>query len=235
MFQSYSAYTPNLARLNADFLKGPHAPDTILFNVESIEHHFAPQEDAASWPDLLTRYDLAWAEPVDPGASKSLHPRSYSFEPVKELTVPLGTEVEFPEIAEAVWVSIRVDLTPVGKIASAALYRPPMLGVTLIPAKGAGGVQFRLVPQTARQGFLLSPAVLRPRYFAQLESTQWRESMQDFMIGKIAVGGFGDADTDSFYQPNCTIAFSALRFEHQDLSQVSGMAQFLSPQPATRP
>jgi hypothetical protein len=229
VFQSYSAYTPELAKMNADFLKGPRAPDTALINVESIEHRFAPQDDAASWPELLTGYDLIWASPSILVLQRSPQPRTFSLEPVKVLTVPMGTPVDVPQIADPVWVSVRVDLTPSGRI-TAALYRPPMIGMLVMPTSG-GSVPFRLVPQTAREGFLLSPAVLRPRLFALLASTQWQQSMQNFMIRQIAVGGFDGADPQGLYEPNCTILFSALKFEHHDLSQVPGMSQFLAPQP----
>src|SRR5262249_9336523 len=40
IFQSYTAYTETLAKLNAEFLKGDKAPDYILFEIAPIDGRF---------------------------------------------------------------------------------------------------------------------------------------------------------------------------------------------------
>jgi hypothetical protein len=55
IFQSYSAYTPKLAEMNAAYLRSNRAADHILFDVWTIDGRFAAQDDSLSWPELLTR------------------------------------------------------------------------------------------------------------------------------------------------------------------------------------
>lgn len=57
VLQSYSAYTPALARLNRDHLLGVEAPDWVWFTVEPIDGRLPSQEDGASWPVLLRDYE----------------------------------------------------------------------------------------------------------------------------------------------------------------------------------
>jgi len=57
VFQSYLAYTPELEQINADSLTGPRAPDSILFDVQTIDGNFPSSEDGLAWPQILTHYD----------------------------------------------------------------------------------------------------------------------------------------------------------------------------------
>jgi hypothetical protein len=58
VFQSYSAYTPKLAALNAAHLSGPAAPDHLLFAVQEIDGRLPALDDGASWVPILERYQL---------------------------------------------------------------------------------------------------------------------------------------------------------------------------------
>jgi hypothetical protein len=54
VFQSYMAYSPRLARANADFLLDAAAPEWILFRIAPIDQHLRDRR-FAPWPLLLTR------------------------------------------------------------------------------------------------------------------------------------------------------------------------------------
>jgi hypothetical protein len=58
VIQSYSAQTPELAGLNAAFLRGDRAPENIFFEVKTIDGRFPSADDGLSWPELLTRYEV---------------------------------------------------------------------------------------------------------------------------------------------------------------------------------
>jgi hypothetical protein len=58
IFQSYSAYTASLARLNARHLRSGSAPDNIVFKVAPIDGRLPSLEDGLSWPALINNYSL---------------------------------------------------------------------------------------------------------------------------------------------------------------------------------
>jgi hypothetical protein len=58
VIQSYSAYTPTLARLNEQHLRSQDAPDWIVFDLQSIDNRFPSLDDGVSWPALLDNYTL---------------------------------------------------------------------------------------------------------------------------------------------------------------------------------
>ncbi len=56
VIQSYSAYTPGLASLNDDHLRGENAPKTIFFAITPVDEQYPALEDGRSWPALLSLY-----------------------------------------------------------------------------------------------------------------------------------------------------------------------------------
>ncbi len=58
VFQSYAAYTPFLAELNAAHLAGPSRPQTLLFRVAAIDGRFPALDDGPSWLSILSSYRL---------------------------------------------------------------------------------------------------------------------------------------------------------------------------------
>src|SRR4030095_15909550 len=58
VIHSYCAFSPQLADLNAAFLRGDSAPENILFRVWSLDDRYPSLDDGLSWPELFTRYDL---------------------------------------------------------------------------------------------------------------------------------------------------------------------------------
>lgn len=157
VFQSYSAYTPELAERNRQHLAGPHSPDQVVFRVEAIDDRLPPQEDGPSWPELLARY-----EPADFAGDalllrKRVAPRTLPECGTQGAQHALGETVTLPGGACAAFV--RFDLRPSALGALAGLvYKPSQLDVRLQLADGTSR-QYRLVSGMARAGLLLSPLV----------------------------------------------------------------------------
>ena len=53
---SYASYTPSLSEINEEHLRSPRAPDTIFFNIGTIDGRLPPMDDGLSWPTLLLNY-----------------------------------------------------------------------------------------------------------------------------------------------------------------------------------
>jgi hypothetical protein len=177
VIQSYSAYTPALARLNANHLLGPRAADNIFFRPEPIDGHLPALEDGASWPALLSLYDPAG---YDAGSDLVWLQRSamqvgipYAGPSVLDGRRGLGEMVSLPN-APALWAKLTVTPTLAGDIAS-FLIKSSKLTITLHLAGGETR-QFRFIPGMAEAGFLLSPLVTTTGDFVRLRPVPGRAS-----------------------------------------------------------
>jgi hypothetical protein len=127
IFQSFSAYTSKLARLNAEHLKQSDAAATILFDLQPIDGHLASFEDGLSWPEILTRYDITNIEGRYLMLQRSSQPRPYQLKPItNEVNLSLGEWFDVPNNQEPVWGKIKIHPNLWGKLASAALKLPPL-------------------------------------------------------------------------------------------------------------
>jgi hypothetical protein len=171
VFHSYMAYSPRLARANADFLLGASAPEWILFRVAPIDRKLPALDDAASWPLLMARYRLD--EPA--GAFALLRrretPLPWHLEPLGSVETVTDSAIAVPP-ADAGPVWARVDVRPRRRDAVVgALLAPPLTYITVALSDGQQ-LDYRLVPALAREGFVISPLVRNTGDFIRLESLE---------------------------------------------------------------
>jgi MFS family permease len=170
IIQSYSAYTPYLARMNADWLRSDQAATTLFFAVQVLDDKFSAMDDGLSWPELLTRYDI-------PGLSdkfgnylvlsRSPRPRGYHLRPFPPATITLGLPFAPPNLTNGlVWAEIDIKKTLAGDLQS-FLDKPSALMADLQLADGSRH-RCRIVPGVASAGFLLSPYIQNNRSFLAL-------------------------------------------------------------------
>jgi len=62
VYQGYSAYTPALQRMNAEFFRGPGAPDFVLFTPQTIDGRHPMMDDAEALWEVFARYRPALVE-----------------------------------------------------------------------------------------------------------------------------------------------------------------------------
>ncbi len=179
VLQSYAAFTPRLAQMNADHLREAAAPDRILFSLTPMDGHYPSLEDGLSWPELWTRYE------VDPARApfsvmeylalrRSKESRPWKLVPLSEGTIEIGKASEVPGAAEGpVWVELEFAPTLAGKLAEAA-FKGPMVFLDVQLANGATG-KFTLLPKLTPAGFLLSPLVADVSWFGWIGSTPWHD------------------------------------------------------------
>ena len=218
IFQSYSAYTPNLAEMNAAHLRSDRAADHILFNVWTIDGRFPTQDDSLSWPELLTRYDIKRMAGRYLLMEKSVTPRHYELTPIAETVAKFDEGIEVPPvIAGPIWVRIDIARSLWGNV-MATLYRPPRVSLTVLTRSGRayGG---RLLPAVARAGFLLSPLVENRQSFFALASTNWEHELADLEVTSVRITTDGGREVASQYQLPVRLGFYRLDFQRQDLGQ----------------
>jgi hypothetical protein len=180
--QSYSAYEPKLADINADHLLGNSAPRHVFFDVSPIDGRLATLEDGKSWPLLLARYRV-----VGRAGSLLLLDRNQevgSSLKKQDLSVGrqrIGREFKFPKVSEPVWAEIDVRPTFLGRIFN-FLFKLPQLNILFRFEDGHSEV-FRYVAAMGRSGFIISPMIhdtydfaalltgAREQYFSSLRPT----------------------------------------------------------------
>ena len=167
VIQSYSAYTDRLALLNAESLTRPEAPDTVLFQIATIDHRYPALDDGRSWPLLMSRYSPVGLR----GDYVELQKRVVSAAtaigaPVADREALFGERVALP--AGPIWAEIDVEPSLVGRLVSAA-YKLPLLTMTIDYENGTSR-DFRFIAAMARGGFLLSPTVEKAAALMALES-----------------------------------------------------------------
>jgi hypothetical protein len=165
--QSYSAYTPELAALNARHLSGPKAPDHVLFGVETIDNRYPSLDDGASWPELLNRYELAGdTEKYLLLARRPAPSTGPNLTPLHSRRARLGEAVSIGPQIGVTYVTVELSPTLLGKVASLA-YRPTALTIAVELSDGSKH-EHRLVPGQAASGFVLSPYIGNKNDFARM-------------------------------------------------------------------
>ncbi|MGO1071240.1 hypothetical protein [Lysobacter sp. CA199] len=157
VFQGYSTYTPELARMNASFLASARAPDWVLMDMAAIDGRYPTSEDPQALLRLLRDYRAAAIERglvlmrrgPTPSAEASV---------AAEVSPRIGEFVAVPAISGD-GVEVRFSLQPTlwSRLASATL-RAPRLFLDVESTDGQTRT-YRLVPGAAEAGFLLSPAI----------------------------------------------------------------------------
>lgn len=167
IIQSYSAYTPSLAKLNAQHLLGENSPDNILFRVEPIDGRLPALEDGLSWPALINNYSVTKID-NDLAYLKKNESTNNDNVPVEFYNVghKLGEEVLLPETKDPLFAEIDITPTILGKLLS-VVFKPPQLNIALKLHDGRTK-NFRIISNMARAGFLISPLIENTKEFVFL-------------------------------------------------------------------
>jgi hypothetical protein len=174
-FQSYNAYTPVLARLNEQHLRGPDAPDWVLFNLPTPNEydHLPSLDDGLSWPALFDNYTFISYDGqfVLMRKNQVLHVNS-NYDEVYKKTCTTGATVPLPETDGLLFAEVELKPTLAGRLLT-ALYKPPQLHIVLNLENGRT-VNYRVVSNMMDTGFFLSPFVSDTREFASLAARSQR-------------------------------------------------------------
>jgi hypothetical protein len=167
VFQSYSAYTPSLARLNEQHLRGQDAPDWVLFDLQSIGGRFPALDDGVSWPALLDNYTFVSYDGqfVLLRRMPVVHASS-DYRSVLSQTCKTGSTIVLPATDGLLFAEIDLKPTLAGQVL-VALFNPPELRIT-IGLRNGKTIRYRTVSNMMGTGFLVSPFVGDTKDFAAL-------------------------------------------------------------------
>lgn len=165
VLQGYSAYTPELATMDEEHLRGSNAPDWIVFDLQTIVGRLPSLDDGMSWPAMLDNYDFTSSD----GHYVFLHKKQTTlsrsnFVDVLDQRCAAGKTIILPETAGPLFAEIDLKPTLAGKLATAFL-NPPQLWMVVYLKDGANK-RFRVVAEMMETEFLLSPFVGDTKDFA---------------------------------------------------------------------
>ena len=212
--QSLIATAPALARLNAKFLLTPAAPQSILFDIESVDNNYPSALDGLSWPNLLTRYDIADYSGAFLILRRARVPREYRLTPVTTLTAHFDEFIDLPPLAGGpYWARFHLTRRTGGRIIS-AVYKPPLVGITVrttIMPSGTEQLPFRFLPSLAEEGFLLSPLVADRAAFAKLASPGWQKELAPNHVESLKIV-MGEGSYEPWFERDFRIELLRLEF-----------------------
>ncbi len=164
--QSYSAYTPALAELNARHLAGPGEPDHLFFAAQPIDGRLRLLEDSATWPEVLKRYRptrLAGDFLVLDRRDEPAAPASRTLATGRHR---LGETVPVPTSAHVMLTRWNVRPSAFGRLRT-ILFKSSDLELTVELVNGTTR-KYRFIPGMAEAGVILSPLVEFPRQLGLL-------------------------------------------------------------------
>lgn len=181
VFQSYSAYTPALMRLNeAHFLK-PDGPRFVLLKIQAIDHRLPSGEDALALSALLRAYAPVLEESgfllMERSTEAAVEPQP---QPEWQMTAALGEWVEVPARQGPKFVALRANASFLGRLYG-FWFRTPPLQIEVETLTGVRS-RYRLQPRAAEAGFLLSPLLRDTNQLLGLYLGHQPESVRRFRI-----------------------------------------------------
>jgi hypothetical protein len=167
IFQSYSAYTPTLARLNEQHLRSTNAPDWVLIDLWAPDGRLPSLDDGVSWPALLENYTF-----VSFDGQFVFMRRNQVLQTTSTLSVicqerhKTGLTIALPEVDGPLFAEVDLKPTLLGKLLI-ALFKPPQLNIRLNLRNGETR-SYRVISNMMATGFVLSPLVSNTKEFEYL-------------------------------------------------------------------
>ena len=163
--QAFAAYNSYLSGRNASFYRSATRPDFVFFDVLPIDGRYPTSSDPLSWMAFLDCYVPA-GYPSVYLVLRSNGCHGVRTELISESVGQAGRPIAVPSASDsAIWVQFDLSPNLAGRMI-ATLARPPLTQLSVRTPKGES--MFRISPEAARTGFLLSPLITTPASFERL-------------------------------------------------------------------
>ena len=194
--QEYTSYAPGLIARNRAHLEGPDGPANLLMQPGSIDGRHPASAEGALWPLILSRYEAgdivggmvlmrrrAPPVPLPAGAPVTIE-------------AGLDTDVPLPAGDGPLVMTVRMPLTPLGRIMDIA-FRPPLVLLTTVQADGSR-TPWRAIPGMLSEGMVITPHVATAEDFRDLalgrtDRAGWTRPtairLSSGWLGRLAYGG----------------------------------------------
>jgi hypothetical protein len=165
VLQSYSAYTPDLATIDEQHLRGSNAPDSIAFELATIVGRLPSLDDGMSWPAILDNYSIVSFDGEFAYLRRKASPYQLSrYEPITTIECQTGATVSLPTLRGPVFAEVDLRPTLIGKLLN-VLFAAPQLQITINLQDGTTK-KYRVISEMMKTPVLLSPLVTNTEEFA---------------------------------------------------------------------
>jgi hypothetical protein len=223
VFQSYSAYTPRLARLNEGYFIGTDAPRFVVFRLDYSDNKVPMSEDGLALIALLRRYRPTLVEKGFLLLQREDAPVGAAIEPGTVAgNAALNSDTAIALTTTPTIAFINVELNAFGRIYT-TLFREPDLDIVLTTEDNQR-LRYRFTRPSAAAGFLLNPLVRSTQDWMRVYFSRSLPRVRSISI-----------DTESsweryLFQPDFAVALKPIEVLHADPSQnVSALADMLYP------
>ena len=214
VYQSYAVFNARLIAVNRAHLEGDRAPRTIIFDMETIDGRFLPLEEGPLWPAMIARYDVAGAAGRALLLRRRAVARDIALGSLQTVEARWGRPIAVPSGAPILWATISLEKTVSGKLLN-ILYKLPGIAIAITTEDGRRRIQ-RLVPDVARQGFVLTPVVESPRDFASLFEENLVLQASGHRVVQLELLAF--SDVTGLYRDAIQITFQGLSWRDRERS-----------------
>lgn len=157
VFQSYSAYTPKLLKINSEYVAGINAPDHLFIDVNPIDDRLPVLEEGSAWACIAQRYRPSGAMQ---GRFLQLIRTEGECSPAREIglsTVRFGEIISLSCDQQQTTVSFNFEPTVAGRLVS-VFYKTRRLIIEVRTCDDEVHI-YRFVPGMAELPMPLSPLV----------------------------------------------------------------------------
>lgn len=186
IFQSYAAYTPELADLNRNHVLA-NPPENVFINVETIDGRFPTLDDGSIWPIFLKSYspDTSVFDYLLIKRIVDVHLPQHKI--IEQSIGVIGEIIAVPQSNKPVFATIELHKTMVGSLKN-LFYKPEPLHITVY-YDDFGFDTYRIIASMAKSPFLISPMVSNTSEFLNLYEDPSRNKRVRYI--KIINNGFG--------------------------------------------
>jgi hypothetical protein len=198
VLQNYSAYTPYLDGLNAEWITS-RGPRFLVYEAIVIDDRQPWTEAPATWAAVYRWYDTRKLGEQYLLLERRSQPRFESFEPIESRMVSLGERISIPQSKQSLFWSMRCFLNREGRL-RALFFRVPEVTMTVSLQNGARRVVRGILP------VLEAPSAGNYMPFGLSQVAQVLDHHASPVFPPRQTLQFGGAGTAS-YQQTCQLQF----------------------------
>lgn len=168
--QEYTTYNATLIERNRAYFESNKAPDYLVIAPGSIDHRHPASAEGSLWPLFFTQYEPVEEQPEGIVLAKRIIPIGKIESEAVSIEGVVGQQIEVPEFDAPLMMAVQIKPLLLGKILD-ILYRPPLTRLSVTYDDGTT-MSYRLIPEMAKAGFLLSPLVNSPADYLLVSTGQ---------------------------------------------------------------
>jgi hypothetical protein len=161
VFQSYFAYTPQLAQLNDNFYRSSRAPEYALLKLQTIDNRFPTLDDSLLLRSFMHRYDYVHTErgfQLWRRRSQPLRESSALAGSLRSASIQLNQRIDLGELQnKRLWATLQLKPSWLGRLRN-TVYKLPIVNLVIADTQGQRST-FRLTLPQAETGFILNPLI----------------------------------------------------------------------------